>query len=43
VEAMLARLKPLWDALKAKQIAPNDTQTGAQLTEELYDEHGPPR
>ncbi|HEY1710944.1 MAG TPA: hypothetical protein VGG10_21955 [Rhizomicrobium sp.] len=42
-EAMLARLKPLQDALKKKQIDPNDTRTGAEITEELYDELGLPR
>ena len=42
LEAMLARLRPLQDALKAKQIDPTDTRTARELIDELYDEHGLP-
>jgi antitoxin VapB len=42
LEAMLARLRPLQDALRAKQIDPNDNRTGAEIADELYDENGLP-
>ncbi len=42
LEKMLARLRPLQDALKAQQIDPNDNRTGQQLLDELYDEDGLP-
>ncbi|MBL6940426.1 MAG: type II toxin-antitoxin system VapB family antitoxin [Alphaproteobacteria bacterium] len=41
--AMLARLRPLQAALKAKQIDPADSRTGAELADDLYDEHGLPK
>ena len=43
MDAMLARLRPLQNALKAKQIDPADTRTARELIEELYDENGLPR
>lgn len=43
LEEYLARIRPLQDALRAKQIDPNDTRTGEELTEELYDEYGLPK
>jgi antitoxin VapB len=43
LEKMLARLRPLQDALKAQQIDPTDNRTARELIDELYDEHGLPR
>jgi antitoxin VapB len=42
LKAMLARLRPLQDALQAKQLDPNDNRTGAEIAEDLYDENGLP-
>jgi len=42
LEAMLARLRPLQDALKAQQIDPNDKRPARELINELYDEDGLP-
>jgi antitoxin VapB len=43
LEEYLAAIKPLQDALKAKQIDPNDRRTGRELLDELYDEYGLPK
>jgi len=43
LEKMLARLRPLQDALKAQQIDPNDNRTARELVDELYNEHGLPK
>jgi antitoxin VapB len=43
LDAMMGRLRPLQEALKAKQIDPGDFRTGAELAEDLYDEHGLPK
>src|SRR5450432_2403512 len=42
LEEYLAAIRPLQDALKAKQIDPNDRRTARELLDELYDEHGLP-
>jgi antitoxin VapB len=42
LEAMLARLRPLQDALGAQQINPNDKRTARELLDELYDDDGLP-
>jgi antitoxin VapB len=43
LEKMLARLRPLQDALKAQEFDPNDNRTARELMDELYDEHGLPK
>jgi antitoxin VapB len=43
LEAMLERLRPLQEALKAKQIDPDDKRTARELIDELYDENGLPK
>jgi antitoxin VapB len=43
LEAMLERLRPLQDSLKAKQFDPTDKRTARELIDELYDEHGLPK
>jgi len=39
----LAALRPLQNALKARQVRPNDKRDARQLIDELYDEHGLPK
>jgi antitoxin VapB len=39
---LLARLQPLLDKIAAERLANNDTRTGKELLDELYDEHGLP-
>lgn len=43
LEGHLAALRPLQDALKARQLRRGDKRTARQLIEELYDEHGLPK
>jgi antitoxin VapB len=43
LESMLERVRPLQDALKAKEFDPNDKRTARELLDELYDEHGLPK
>jgi antitoxin VapB len=42
-EELLERLQPLLDAIAAERRANNDTRTGKELQDELYDEYGLPR
>lgn len=41
-EEMLAWVKELQDSLKAKKLDPNDTRSGQEIVEEMYDENGLP-
>ena len=43
LEEHLAMLRPLQEALKARQLNPRDKRTARQLVDELYDEHGLPK
>jgi len=39
----LRALRPLQEALRAKQLRPQDTRTARQLVDELHDEFGLPK
>jgi antitoxin VapB len=41
-EDILAKLRPLQEALAARRINPDDKRTARELIDELYDEHGLP-
>lgn len=41
-EELLAKLRPLQEALAAERYARGDTRTSRELLDELYDEHGLP-
>jgi antitoxin VapB len=39
----LAAIRPLQEALKARQLRPDDQRTARELIDDLYDEHGLPK